>query len=217
MVTNILLKDVKAFGKSMLKITALSLMVICLFSFASKNSWLLYILMSAGQISFIAGLYLMSEKMRRGEMLICSLPVTRNMIIRGKIIGASLVVIAGIIIWYVLALIFHSVINIRLTDSHLLFSPIMLVFVLLYFSFFISVVLPLSIVLDKLWALTNLSILFAALFIVPFSLIYESRGLFNFNSNYGLFFLYIILIAGILGLPFLSMNLSSQLFKTREL
>lgn len=217
MILNLLQKDMRAFGKSMLKLTALSLVVLCLFSFTSKNSWLLYILMSAGQISFIVGLYLMSEKMHRGELMICSLPVTRIMLVRGKIIGASLVAFAGIIIWYLLALIFHSVINVRLTDSHLLFSPIMLVFVLLYFSFFISVVLPLSIILDKLWALTNLSILFAAIFIVPFSLLYESRGLFNFNSSVGLFFLYIILITGIIGLPFVSLKISSQLFTKREL
>ena len=100
MLFNMMMKDVKAFGKSILKITVLSLIVNTLFSFFNEHSWFIYIVMAAGQISFIIGYYFMGEKMRRGEMLICSLPVTRTAIIRGKYLAASLIAIAGMILWF---------------------------------------------------------------------------------------------------------------------
>jgi hypothetical protein len=48
MIVNLMKKDVKAFGKSILKITVLSLIVNTLFSFFNERSWFIYIVMAAG-------------------------------------------------------------------------------------------------------------------------------------------------------------------------
>ncbi len=69
MMLNLMIKDMRAFGKSILIIVVLSLIVNTLFSFFNERSWFIYIVMAAGQISFVIGYYLMSEKMHRGELL----------------------------------------------------------------------------------------------------------------------------------------------------
>lgn len=67
MMLTLLLKDLRAFGRSLLKVTVLCLIVITLFVFLNEGSWFIYIVMAAGQISFVIGYYLMSEKMHRGD------------------------------------------------------------------------------------------------------------------------------------------------------
>jgi len=217
MIRNLIMKDVKAFGKSILKITVLSLIVNMLFSFFNEHSWFIYIVMAAGQISFIIGYYLMGEKMRRGEILICSLPVTRTTIIRGKYLAASLIAIGGMTLWFLYVCILNSIFTDTPGDFHLFTNPIVIFFILFYFSFFISVFFPIVTIFDKIWALTNLSIFFAAIFIVPFSLCYETRGLLLSEFKPGnIFFISLLTIIMII-LPWLSIFLSSRLFKRREL
>jgi len=217
MILNLMIKDGRAFGKSILKITVLSLMVNTLFSFFNEHSWFIYIVMAAGQISFIIGYYLMGEKMRRGEILICSLPITRTTIIRGKYLAASLIAIGGMILWFLYACLLNLIFTDTPDDFHLFTNPMVIFFVLFYFSFFISAFVPIVTIFDKIWALTNLSIFFAAIFIVPFSLYFENRGLL-FSEFKASNFLFISLLTAIMIiLPWLSIALSSRLFKRREL
>ena len=207
----------RAFGKSLLKITVLSLIVITLFVFLNEGSWFIYIVMAAGQISFVIGYYLMCEKMHRGEMLICSLPVTRTAIIRGKYLAATLIAIAGMTLWFLYACLVNFIFT-DLPGNFQLFTNSMVIFsILFYFSFFISTFVPIVTIFNKIWVLTNLSILFAAIFIVPFSLYYEARGLLIAELNTGDIFIIAFLIALIIILPWLSIILSTKLFKRREL
>lgn len=217
MIANLMIKDVKAFGKSILKITMLSLIVINLFIVFYEHSWIIYIVMSAGQISFIIGYYLMSEKMRRGELLICSLPVTRTAIIRGKYLAASLIAIGGMTLWFLYACLLNLIFTNTPVDFHLFTNSIVLFFILFYFSFFISVFFPIITIFDKIWALTNLSIVFAVIFIVPFSLYYETRGLLLSEFKAGNIFFISFLTAIMIILPWLSITLSTKLFKRSEL
>jgi len=217
MLLNLIIKDIRAYSKSIFKLTVLSLIVVTLFSFFNEHSWFIYIVMSAGQISFIIGYYLMGEKMRQGEILICSLPVSRTAIIRGKYLAASLIAIGGMMLWFLYAFLLNSIFTNTPGDFHLFTNPIIIFFILFYFSFFISVFLPIVTIFDKIWALTNLSIVFAALFIVPFSLFYETRGMFFSEFKAGNI-LYISLFTVIMIiLPWLSIALSNRLFKKREL
>jgi ABC-type transport system involved in multi-copper enzyme maturation permease subunit len=159
----------------------------------------------------------MGEKMRRGEMLICSLPVTRTTIIRGKYLAASLIAIGGMTLWFLYA----CLLNLFFTDSpgdfHLFTNPIVIFFILFYFSFFISVFFPIVTIFEKIWALTNLWIFFAAIFIVPFSLYYETRGLLLSEFKTGNILFISLLTAIMIILPWLSIALSNRLFKRREL
>lgn len=217
MMRSLIIKDMRAFGKSILIITVLSLIVITLFSFFNERSWFIYIVMSAGQISFIIGYYLMCEKMRRGEMLLCSLPITRPTIIREKYLAASLIAIGGMMLWFLYACLLNSIFTNPPADFHLFTTPIVIFFVIFYFSFFISLFFPIVTVFDKIWALTNLSIVFAALFIVPFSLYFETRGLLLSEFKAGNILLISLLTAIMIILPWLSITLSIKLFKRREL
>ena len=214
---NLMLKDIRAFGKSILIIAILSLIVNTLFSFFNERSWFIYIVMSAGQISFIIGYYLMSEKMRRGEMLLCSLPISRPTIIRGKYLVASLIAIVGMILWFLNACLLNSIFIDTPGDFHLFTNPIVIFFILFYFSFFISIFFPIVTIFDKIWALTNLSILFAVIFIVPFSLYYEARGLLIAEFKAGNIFIITLLTAIMIILLWLSIIISTKLFKRREL
>ena len=217
MLLNLIIKDIRAYGKSILKITVLSLMVNTLFSFFNEHSWFIYIVMAAGQISFIIGYYLMGEKMRRGEILICSLPVTRATIIRGKYLAASLIAIVGMMLWFSCAYLLNSIFTNTPGDFHLFTNPFVIFFILFYFSFFISVFFPIVTIFDKIWALTNLSIFFAALFIVPFSLYFETRGLLLTEFKAGNIFFIGLLTVIMIILPWLSITLSKRLFNRREL
>ena len=213
----LLLKDARAFGKSLLKITVLSLIVITLFVFLNEGSWFIYIVMAAGQISFVIGFYLMSEKMHQGELLICSLPVTRTMIIRGKYLAALLIAIGGMALWFLYACLLIFIFTDLPGNFHLFTNPMVIFFILFYFSFFISAFVPIVTVFDKIWVLTNLSIFFAAIFIVPFNFYFEFSGLVQaeFKAGNILFFSFLTLI--MILLPWLSMTLSTRLFKGREL
>jgi ABC-type transport system involved in multi-copper enzyme maturation permease subunit len=217
MMLNLLLKDLRAFGKSLLKITVLSLIVITLFIFLHEGSWFIYIVMAAGQISFVIGYYLMSEKIHRGEILICSLPVTRKTIIRAKYLVALLIVIGGITLWFLYACLLNFIFTDLPGNFQLFTNPIVIFSILFYFSFFISAFVPIVTIFDKIWALTNLSILFAAIFIVPFSLYFEFKGSFHakFEAGNILFFGSLILI--MILLSWFSIALSTRLFKQREL
>jgi len=217
MMLNLMIKDVRTFGKSILIIAVLSLIVNTLFSFFNERAWFIYIVMSAGQISFIIGYYLMGEKMRRGEILLCSLPITRRTIIRGKYLAASLIAIVGMILWFLYACLLNLIFIDAPGDFHLFTNPIVIFFVIFYFSFFISLFFPIVTIFDKIWALTNLSIVFAALFIVPFSLYFETKGSLLSEFKAGNIFLISFLIAIMIILPWLSITLSIKLFKRREL
>ncbi len=217
MMLNLIIKDVRAFGKSLLRIAVLSLIMITLFVFLNDGSWFIYIVMAAGQISFIIGYYLMSEKMHRGELLICSLPVTRTAIMRSKYLVALFFAVGGMTLWFLYACLVKSIFTDTPGDFHLFTNPMVIFFILFYFSFFISLFVPIVTIFDKIWVLTNLSIFFAALFIVPFSLYYEFRGSFpaEFEAENILFVGSLILI--MLLLPLLSMTHSTRLFNKREL
>ena len=217
MMRSLMIKDMRAFGKSILIIAVLSLIVNTLFSFFNERSWFIYIVMSAGQISFIIGYYLMSEKMRRGEMLLCSLSISRPTIIRGKYLVASLIAIVGMILWFLNACLLNSIFIDTPGDFHLFTNPIVIFFILFYFSFFISIFFPIVTIFDKIWALTNLSILFAVIFIVPFSLYYEARGLLIAEFKAGNIFIITLLTAIMIILLWLSIIISTKLFKRREL
>ncbi len=217
MMLTLLLKDLRAFGRSLLKITVLCLIVITLFIFLNEGSWFIYIVMAAGQISFVIGYYLMSEKMHRGEPLICSLPVTRTVIMRAKYLGALLIAIGGMTLWFLYACLLNFVFTDLPGNFHLFTNPMVIFSILFYFSFFISAFIPLVTIFDKIWLLTNLSILFAAIFIVPFNFYFELSGLVQaeFEAENILFFGALILI--MLLPPWLSMTLSTRLFRQREL
>ena len=173
--------------------------------------------MAAGQISFIIGYYLMSEKMRRGEMLLCSLPVTRAMIMREKYLAALLIAIGGMTLWFLYACLLNLLFTNLPGDFHLFTNPIIIFVPLFYFSFFISIFIPLVTIFDKIWALTNLSIIFAAIFIVPFSLYYEAKGLLVSEFKAGNIFFTALLTAIMIILSWLSINFSIRLLKKREL
>jgi ABC-type Na+ efflux pump permease subunit len=217
MLIKLLLKDLRAFGKSLLIIAGLSLLLNTIFSFLDTQSWLNYLMMSAGQISFIIGYFLTGDKMRHGELLICSLPVSRRTIMQGKYLAAMLLALSGMVIWFLYAWLLHSIFTRMPGDFHLFTKPMVLFWIIFYFSFFISAFIPLVTIMDKIWALTNLSILFAAIFIVAFSFFYETSGWLQTELNTSAFGFVSLLTVIMIILIGLSILLSNRLFLYRDL
>ncbi|MBN2091823.1 ABC-2 transporter permease [candidate division KSB1 bacterium] len=217
MIVNLIIKDVKAFGKSLLIITVLSLVVISLFSFLNEHSWFVYIVMATGQISFIIGYYLTSDKIRQGEPLICSLPVSRTTIIRGKYLAASLIAIFGMMLWFLYAWLLHLIFKNTPDDLYLFTRPLIIFFIIFYFACFISAFIPLVTIMDKIWSLTNLSILFATIFIIAFSFFYETSDRLRTDFNIEAFAFVILLTVIMIILTWFSIQISNRLFQRREL
>lgn len=217
MLTKMVLKDLRAFGRSLLIIAGLSLMVNTIFSFFDTQSWINYLMMSAGQISFIIGYFLTNEKMHHGELLICSLPVSRQTIIHGKYLTAMLLTLLGMGLWFLYAWVLHSIFIQMPDDFHLFSKPMVLFWIIFYFSFFISIFIPLVTIMDKIWALTNLSILFAAIFIVAFSFLYKTSNWLQTELNTSAFGFVGLLMVIMIILIGLSIQLSNRLFQRREL
>ncbi len=155
--------------------------------------------------------------MHRGELLNCSLAVTRTTIMRAKYPAALLIAIGGMTLWFLYAWLLNSIFTDLPGNFQLFTNSIVIFCILFYFSFFISAFVPIVTIFDKIWLLTNLSILFAAIFIVPFNFYFEFSGLVQaeFKAENILFFGSLILM--MILLPWLSMTLSTRLFKQREL
>ncbi len=217
MLIKLVLKDLRAFGMSLLIIAVLSLLVNTIFSFFDTQSWINYLMMSAGQISFIIGYFLTNEKMHHGELLICSLPVSRRTIIQGKYLTAMLLALLGMGLWFLYAWLLQAIFINMPGDFHLFANPMVIFWIIFYFSFFISAFIPLVTIMDKIWALTNLSILFAAIFIVSFSFFYETSGWLQTELNTSAFGFISLLTVIMIILIGLSILLSNRLFQRREL
>lgn len=181
MLIKLVLKDLRTFGRSLLIIAGLSLLVNTIFSFLDPESWLNYLKMSAGQISFIIGYFLTGDKMRHGERLICSLPVSWRTIIRGKYLTAMLLTLLGMGLWFVYAWLLHSIFTQMLNDFHLFANPLVIFWIIFYFSFFISAFIPLVTIMGKIWALTNLSILFATILLSHLAFFTKPAAGFKLN------------------------------------
>ena len=217
MIWNLVMKDFRAFGKSILYLTLLCLCTSWVMTLLFYNTWTYYMILACGQICFIIAFYSMQEKSRHGEAVTSSFPVTRKQIIWAKYVTVFIMIFAGLILYTLNAHII-SLIGIEISNSSLLMNPIVLFILLLFLVSFISLFIPLVIVLRTPWVIINLSIL--CIGIISLVILQVVVPLFNINEmsfdSTTILSLFGLLIL-ILFLSYISLYLSTRIFLRREL
>ena len=131
MITQLILKDLRAYGFRMLLLFLGYLAIGGLFIFRFYQ-WHVFMMYGYLLISSLIAYFVLPEKFKNSEIMICSLPVTREMIVIAKFILTYIIIIAGLIIWFLNAYIFEFVFPNARTDFNQIFFP-KVVFMALFF------------------------------------------------------------------------------------
>ena len=217
MITKLLLKDVKVFGKNILLFTLFWLIISDLMISLGEDSWRPYIFIGMVQISIIIGYYAVFDKLRKGEVLIGSLPTTRTSIVIARYLSAASIAVLGIFVWLINAYILESFSANTPGDFYLNFRPYSLFFVTAYLVIFISIFIPVVIKYSKIWALVALIYMGAVVFLFSIKLLHNIFYLYFTGSGSINFLFSIISILILLFCLFVSMAISIKIYKSIDL
>ena len=217
MITKLLLKDVKVFGKNILLFTLFWLIISDLMISLGEDSWRPYIFIGMVQISIIIGYYAVFDKLRKGEVLIGSLPTTRTSIVIARYLSAASIAVLGIFVWFLNAHILESFSANTPGDFYLNFRPYSLFFVTAYLVIFISIFIPVVIKYSKIWALVALIYMGAVVFLFSIKLLHNIFYLYFTGSGSRNFLFSIISILILLFCLFVSMAISIKIYKSIDL
>jgi len=98
MITKLLFKDLKVFGRNILLFTLFWLIISDVMITFGEDSWRPYIFIGMVQLSVIIGYYAVFDKIRKGEVLIGSLPTTRTSIVISRYLSAVSIAALGIFV-----------------------------------------------------------------------------------------------------------------------
>lgn len=171
MITKLILKDIKVFGRNIIIFTLLWLMMSDVMITFGEDSWRPCIFIGMVQISVIIGYYAVFDKIRKWEALIGSLPTTRTSIIIARYLSAVSIAALGIFVWFINAYILKSVSTSTPGDFYQFFRLYSLFFVTAYLTIFISIFIPVVIKYSKVWALVALIYMGALVFLFSIKLL----------------------------------------------
>ena len=211
MIIQLILKDLRVFWKSILFLALLCLIVNSAFFLLISESWTNFAAMGISQVSFVTGFYLVSEKIHHGEILCCSLPVTRSGIVRAKYLSSLFIAAAGIIIWFFIT---PGLMTGDLSMSGQFFGPVSWIF-FLYLVLFISIFIPCTLLINKVWVLINGSIFLAFIFLSFLSLALPDYPLAIPNSS-GIISYIIPITILVFGVFSGSLLLASNMYNQKE-
>lgn len=138
MILKLVLKDMRAFGFRLLIFLFLLIAFNCFMASNDKNaSWWLFILITSAGVSSIIPAFLVLDKNYKGEILSCSLPVSRKEIILSKFLLLFIIAAAGYILIYISAVFMDGILN--YPDFYVFTHPLMLLIEFTYFSTLISI------------------------------------------------------------------------------
>ena len=149
MIFNLVIKDARVFGKSLL-IATLLFLVMDNFFITIDTSWETFVLLCTGQISYIMAFYSIQEKMKKGDLLICSLPLKRSSIVLSRYLTCSFIAVIGILICCLDAVCVNSIFISTPDDLDLFINPYVLFIITFYLSLFISIFIPTIIYFNKI-------------------------------------------------------------------
>ena len=151
MILKLVLKDLRAFGLRLFFFLLLLLSFNCFMASNDRSaSWWLFILITSAGVSTIIPVFIVLENNYKGEILSCSLPVSRKEIILSKFSLLFLTAIVGYIFIYIAAFIMDSTLN--YSDFYIFTNPLMLLIAFTYFSILISItILIMSTTANTLW------------------------------------------------------------------
>lgn len=197
MITKLLLKDLKVFGRNILLFTLFWLIISDVMISLNEDSWRPYIFIGMVQISIIIGYYAVFDKLRKGEVLIGSLPTTRTSIVLSRYLSTLSIAALGILVWFINAYILESVSASTPDDFYLNFRPASFFFVTTYLLFFISIFIPVIIKYSKIWALMALIYMGALVFLFSIKILHNIfynyfAGAGSINFGFSIIFISIL-------------------------
>lgn len=217
MIAKLLLKDLKVFGRNILLFTLCWLIISDVMITLGEDSWRPYIFIGMVQISIIIGYYAVFDKLRKGEILIGSLPTTRTSIVISRYISTISIAALGILVWAINAYILKEISDSTPGDFYLIVRPYSFFFVTAYLALFISIFIPVVIKYSKLWALIALIYMGAVLFLFSIRLlhnIFYSYFAGSESINFTFSFIFILVLCFFL---FISALISIKIYNTIDL
>ena len=217
MITKLLLKDVKVFGMNILLFTLFWLIISDVMITFGEDSWRPYIFIGMVQISVIIGYYTVFDKIKKGEILIGSLPTTRTSIVVSRYLSAVSIAALGIFVWFINAYSLKSISASTPGDFYLNFRSYSLFFVTAYLTIFISIFIPVVIKYSKIWALVALIYMGAVVFLFSIKLLHNI--FYNYfagsgSINFGFSIIFILILCFCL---FVSAMISIKIYNTIDL
>ena len=217
MITKLLLKDLKVFGRNILLFTLFWLIISDVMISLGEDSWRPYIFIGMVQISIIIGYYVVFDKIRKGEVLIGSLPTTRTSIVISRYLSTISLATLGILVWFINAYVLKEISDSTPGDFYVHFRPYSLFFVTAYLVIFISIFIPVVIKYSKIWALVALIYMGAVVFLFSIKLLHNIFYLYFTGSGSINFLFSIISILILLFCLFVSMAISIKIYKSIDL
>jgi hypothetical protein len=217
MIKKLLFKDIKVFGKNILIFTLFWVIISNVMITFGEDSWRPYIFIGMVQISVIIGYYAIFDKIRKGEVLISSLPTTRTSIVIARYLSALSIAALGIFVWFINAYILDSISTNTPEDFYLIFRPYSLFFVAAYLAIFISIFVPVVIKYSKIWALVALIYMGALVFIFSVKLlhnIFYSYVAGSGSLNFGFSIIFVLILFFCL---FVSSTITIKIYKSIDL
>jgi hypothetical protein len=217
MITKLLFKDVKVFGRNILLFTLFWLIISDVMITFGEDSWRPYIFIGMVQISVIIGYYTVFDKIKKGEILIGSLPTTRTSIVVSRYLSAVSIAALGIFVWFINAYSLKSISASTPGDFYLNFRSYSLFFVTAYLTIFISIFIPVVIKYSKIWALVALIYMGAVVFLFSIKLLHNI--FYNYfagsgSINFGFSIIFILILCFCL---FVSAMISIKIYNTIDL
>jgi hypothetical protein len=142
---NILRKDLLAYWMFILlgfvaQLTLSTVMII----YGRDDSWRPFVFIGCVQIATVILFFLLYEKIRSYDKIVYSMPVTRRQIINSRYVGSMVIAIFGLILHYSVASYIYTSFDNVPTDFRQFESFTTLSVIALFFSFFISLFVPLA-------------------------------------------------------------------------
>jgi len=177
MLWKLIIKDVRAYKKQIAIALFAQLAMSCLFVlFGGKQTWNNYITIGYIQISAVIGYYLTLDKFFKAEILTCSLPTRRFVIILSKYVTAVFIAIIGGILWISCAYILDSISQYSPDDFYLFHNLSMLIIVIVYFTIFVFFSVPLTTLLSRIWVILILVFCYAVALFYSFKFFSSSNS-----------------------------------------
>ena len=217
MITKLLLKDLKVFGRNILLFSLFWLIISDVMISLGEDSWRPYIFIGMVQISIIIGYYAVFDKIRKGEVLIGSLPTTRTLIVISRYLSTLSIAALGILVWFINAYVLKGISDSTPGDFCVHFRPYSLFFVTAYLALFISIFMPVVIKYSKLWALIALIYMGAVVFLFSIRLLHNIFYSYFAGSESINFAFSIIFILVLCFFQFISALISIKIYNTIDL
>ncbi|MBN2355005.1 ABC-2 transporter permease [candidate division KSB1 bacterium] len=217
MIIYLLYHDIISCGRSLLIYLALNLAMSSFFAMVDDPTWWMYIIIGSGQIAGIATMYIIRSKQLKAEILLSSLPLKRSMQVYGRYVMAALVIVFSCFVWLLNAHLLHHYFSGAPADLFLFQQPLLLFILAIFFTLFISLLLPVTFRFSHFWVHIVVAVVGLSVFILIFG--NARQLLLALQEQFAASGIAVLLLISFLsiGIFFASIKYSIQNYITRDL